>query len=127
MKHTFEYKNSILPKDLREAIDILEVFFKKIRPKVDIMSESVFLDHTLLSIGFWLNEVWYLDWNLKTNKHKYIHPDYPITQPKLQEQFIKIGIYDPISMAEVILIILYRRFKGVDLQLTALFEQYKDE
>lgn len=120
MESKFEYNKTLLPIDIKEAIDILEIFFKRLKPRALEMNEEEFVNATLLSLGFFLKDVWQLGWF--NNAQTFLDFE---KQPKLQSQFMRLGIYEPLTMSEILIIMLYKKYNNLAINITQLLDKFR--
>lgn len=110
-----------LPKDLDEAIDALLTFYQKDIPSIATMSEDEFIASSHFAAGLFIRNAWFLWWH---KAHKW--NEFPKTQPAIVAFFNEAGIIQPDDMCGIILKSVYRRVRGIDIDLPGQVRHYTD-
>ena len=113
----------ILPKDLDEALDMLEQFFgKETMEKIASMDEDEFRKGAHFGHAAFIRNAWQLWWYEGHQRHT----GWSKTKPLLNKWFEDIGITHADDMSSIIITCLHRKARRMDYDLVKQVKKYQD-
>ena len=112
---------NILPESISEAVELLKQFYIKEIDLIKNMTEKEFMSSSHFGAGMFIRNEWYLWWH---PNHKY--KEWPKEQPKLNQEFEKIGIRHADDMSAILLTCLYRTIANIKVDMETQVKIYQD-
>ncbi len=115
-------KESHIPKDLDDAIDILRILYRKEVGEIEFMDEKEFRGKSHMVGGMFIRNNWFLWWH---ENHPY-KDAWPEEIPPIVEFFHEKGIVHGDDISGIIMTSLHRDLSGEEIDLEGQIKHYQD-